>query len=639
MAAQVDTRRASRAGLLPLDSALGLALFDTARAGAPAAPLAARLDLPGLRARAAELPPVLRSLVPAPARTAPEPAEPLADTLAALPVAERERRALDVVLRHTAEVLGHATADGVDQERGFQQLGFDSLMSVELRNRLGAAAGPAAARHGDLRSPDARRARRPPGGRTGPRPAHRGVPAHQYPRGTGDRGGPSSPPTRSCARACAAGCAHCCAPSTNRPRTSRSPTPARRASPTCSTSPTGSWGTSDDRHRPHERPHHRTRSHRVVPGTDRRPQGRGDAQAPDHRSAPGQAAAARDGGPGARADRDRRHGLPVPRWRRLAGRPVATRARRPGRHGPLPHRPRLGPGRPLRRRPRALRHQPHPRGRIPARRRRVRSRPVRHQPPRGARHGPAAAPPPGDRLGGDRTRRHRPHLAARQPHRRLRRRDVPRLRHRGRPAARGRRGLPGPGHRGQRRQRPDRLHPGPGGPRRHPRHRLLLLARRPALRDPRTARGGVHDGPGGRRDRAVHPGRVRGLLPAGRPGHRRALQVLLRRSRRHRLVRGRRHAPRRTAQRRRTPRPPRPGRAARLRGQPGRRQQRPHHPPTGRPSSGSSGRRWPTPGSPPPTWTSWRATAPAPRSATRSRCRPCSPPTARTAPHRSGSAR
>ncbi|WP_432155050.1 SDR family NAD(P)-dependent oxidoreductase [Streptomyces tricolor] len=141
MAAQVDTRRASRAGLLPLDSALGLALFDTARAGAPAAPLAARLDLPGLRARAAELPPVLRSLVPAPARTAPEPAEPLADTLAALPVAERERRALDVVLRHTAEVLGHATADGVDQERGFQQLGFDSLMSVELRNRLGAAAG------------------------------------------------------------------------------------------------------------------------------------------------------------------------------------------------------------------------------------------------------------------------------------------------------------------------------------------------------------------------------------------------------------------------------------------------------------------------------------------------------------------
>ncbi|MEG3631676.1 SDR family NAD(P)-dependent oxidoreductase, partial [Streptomyces poriticola] len=141
MAAQLDTRRASRAGLLPLDAALGLALFDAARAGAPTAPLAARLDLPGLRARAAELPPVLRALVPAPARTAPEPAEALADTLASLPAAERKRRALDAVLRHTAEVLGHATADGVDRDRGFQQLGFDSLMSVELRNRLGAAAG------------------------------------------------------------------------------------------------------------------------------------------------------------------------------------------------------------------------------------------------------------------------------------------------------------------------------------------------------------------------------------------------------------------------------------------------------------------------------------------------------------------
>ncbi|MET8168730.1 SDR family NAD(P)-dependent oxidoreductase [Streptomyces sp. NPDC005329] len=140
MAGQVDTRRAARAGLLPLDAAQGLALFDAARAGAPVL-LAARLDLPGMRARAAELPPVLRSLVPAPARPVREAAEPLLRTLAALPAAERERAALDAVLRHTADVLGHAAPEGVDPGRGFQQLGFDSLMSVELRNRLGAAAG------------------------------------------------------------------------------------------------------------------------------------------------------------------------------------------------------------------------------------------------------------------------------------------------------------------------------------------------------------------------------------------------------------------------------------------------------------------------------------------------------------------
>ncbi|MEU8700905.1 SDR family NAD(P)-dependent oxidoreductase [Streptomyces sp. NPDC048680] len=141
MAGQVDMRRAGRAGLLPLDAAQGLALFDAARGGAPTR-LAARLDLPGLRARAAELPPVLRSLVPAPARpVTKDGVEPLARTLAALPAAERERAMLEAVLRHTADVLGHTATDGVDPGRGFQQLGFDSLMSVELRNRLGAAAG------------------------------------------------------------------------------------------------------------------------------------------------------------------------------------------------------------------------------------------------------------------------------------------------------------------------------------------------------------------------------------------------------------------------------------------------------------------------------------------------------------------
>ncbi|MFF0740145.1 type I polyketide synthase [Streptomyces sp. NPDC004111] len=140
MAQGTDTRRAGRAGLLPLDAAQGLALFDAARGGAPAV-LAARLDLPGLRARAADLPPVLRTLVPAPARPVTAGELPLTARLAALPPAERERAALDAVLRHTADVLGHPGTDGVDPGRGFQQLGFDSLMAVELRNRLGAAVG------------------------------------------------------------------------------------------------------------------------------------------------------------------------------------------------------------------------------------------------------------------------------------------------------------------------------------------------------------------------------------------------------------------------------------------------------------------------------------------------------------------
>ncbi|MFI9155869.1 type I polyketide synthase [Streptomyces sp. NPDC053367] len=55
--------------------------------------------------------------------------------------AERERAALELVRVHTARVLGHARPEAVDPERVFKDAGFDSLMSVDLRDRLGTAAG------------------------------------------------------------------------------------------------------------------------------------------------------------------------------------------------------------------------------------------------------------------------------------------------------------------------------------------------------------------------------------------------------------------------------------------------------------------------------------------------------------------
>ena len=71
-----------------------------------------------------------------------------------------------------------------------------------------------------------------------------------------------------------------------------------------------------------------------------------------------------------RADRDRRHGLPLSRRGlprpRSCGSWSASRARRDRR---VPHRPRLGPRAPLRPRPRPPGHQLHPRGRLPRRRR------------------------------------------------------------------------------------------------------------------------------------------------------------------------------------------------------------------------------------------------------------------------------
>ncbi|WP_442906084.1 type I polyketide synthase [Kitasatospora sp. NBC_00458] len=52
-----------------------------------------------------------------------------------------EQRLLRLVRAHAAVILGHDGPDAVDSRLTFKELGFDSFMSVELRNRLGTAVG------------------------------------------------------------------------------------------------------------------------------------------------------------------------------------------------------------------------------------------------------------------------------------------------------------------------------------------------------------------------------------------------------------------------------------------------------------------------------------------------------------------
>ncbi|WP_307805858.1 type I polyketide synthase [Streptomyces chrestomyceticus] len=87
--------------------------------------------------------PEIRELSAAPGRApALAPAEgELAFRVAGLSRSEQDRVLTGVVRAEAAVVLGHDSADGVQARQAFKDLGFDSLTSVELRNRLNAATG------------------------------------------------------------------------------------------------------------------------------------------------------------------------------------------------------------------------------------------------------------------------------------------------------------------------------------------------------------------------------------------------------------------------------------------------------------------------------------------------------------------
>ncbi|GHH94289.1 type I polyketide synthase [Streptomyces capillispiralis] len=63
------------------------------------------------------------------------------DRLTTLGAAEQEQALHDLVVTCAAELLGHPDTSEVDPERDFLELGFDSLISIELRRRLSEATG------------------------------------------------------------------------------------------------------------------------------------------------------------------------------------------------------------------------------------------------------------------------------------------------------------------------------------------------------------------------------------------------------------------------------------------------------------------------------------------------------------------
>ncbi|SHN08502.1 pimaricinolide synthase PimS1 [Actinacidiphila paucisporea] len=126
-----DLARLRRRGLTELPVDAGLALFDAALAQHRPHVVAMAVDRAALQVSAGigELPAVLRDLAPARPQEAPATAVSAGADL------------LSLTRAAAALLLGRGDGGQIDPDRNFRDLGFDSLLAVELRNRLKTATG------------------------------------------------------------------------------------------------------------------------------------------------------------------------------------------------------------------------------------------------------------------------------------------------------------------------------------------------------------------------------------------------------------------------------------------------------------------------------------------------------------------
>ncbi|NJP26117.1 hypothetical protein HCK04_18275 [Microbispora sp. CL1-1] len=120
---QADLERMRRAGIRPMPAEDGLGLFDDALTVAEPLLMPADLDLAAARAGGEATRDAAAS--PMPSGLSPD---------------ERDAFLLDLVVGHVAEVSGHS-AEAIEPDATLFELGLDSLMIVELRNRLASASG------------------------------------------------------------------------------------------------------------------------------------------------------------------------------------------------------------------------------------------------------------------------------------------------------------------------------------------------------------------------------------------------------------------------------------------------------------------------------------------------------------------
>jgi polyketide synthase 7 len=141
-----DKARMSRVGLAPLSTVQALELFDTAMIAEGPVVVAAGLDASALTDSNTALPQLFSQLVSRRTRrviadTTTVSTTGLAARLHGLSAEQRHHALVELVCGNAATVLGHSSTADIDVGRAFQDLGFDSLTAVELRNRLKTATG------------------------------------------------------------------------------------------------------------------------------------------------------------------------------------------------------------------------------------------------------------------------------------------------------------------------------------------------------------------------------------------------------------------------------------------------------------------------------------------------------------------
>ncbi|HWF27669.1 MAG TPA: SDR family NAD(P)-dependent oxidoreductase, partial [Mycobacterium sp.] len=143
-----DKARMTRLGLAPLSTPQALQLFDEAMLADRSVLVGARIDAAGLGAGGL-VPPLLSQLVVArPKRRVIDETDTTAASMTGLvarlhgvTAEARHDQLVDLVCSNAATVLGRTTAGDINAGSVFQDLGFDSLTAVELRNRLKTATG------------------------------------------------------------------------------------------------------------------------------------------------------------------------------------------------------------------------------------------------------------------------------------------------------------------------------------------------------------------------------------------------------------------------------------------------------------------------------------------------------------------